>query len=164
MTTQNGRAGAAQHVHIDAGAVDLVLAQQLRSSVPARNDVLGELARGLHDPQDQHAHCDQQRRYAPQYQAHGYSDRGIRVGKDVRLTCDSSNKGSGAACIACMATHLVRHSARQTKVTNREVAVGVDEQVRRLQVSMQHVGAVDVLEATQQLVDKVLQVLVRQSL
>jgi len=47
-------------------------------------------------------------------------------------------------------------AARQPKVADLEVAVGVQEQVGRLQVAVQHVRAVHVLQAPQQLVQEVL--------
>jgi hypothetical protein len=34
----------------------------------------------------------------------------------------------------------------QTKVTDLQLAVGIDEQVSRLEISVQHVGRVDVLD------------------
>lgn len=55
---------------------------------------------------------------------------------------------------------LVGPGARQTKVADLEVAVGVDEEVARLQVPVQHVGRVDEAEPPEDLVDKVLAVLV----
>jgi hypothetical protein len=58
--------------------------------------------------------------------------------------------------------HVLRHEvllsgrARQAKVADLEVAVGVQEEVAGLQVAVQDVGGVDVLEAAQQLVEEVL--------
>jgi hypothetical protein len=48
--------------------------------------------------------------------------------------------------------------------TYLQVAVGLQQQVGRLQVSVQHVGRVDVLEAAQELVDEVLDVVDRKGL
>ena len=41
--------------------------------------------------------------------------------------------------------------SREAEVADLQVAVGVEQQVGRLQVAVQHVGAVDVLQAPQQL-------------
>lgn len=49
-------------------------------------------------------------------------------------------------------------ASRETKVADLELAVGVDEQVAGLQVTMQHVGAVDVFQAAENLVDEGLEV------
>ena len=54
--------------------------------------------------------------------------------------------------------------AGQPEVADLELAVGVDEQVARLQVAVEHVGRVDVLEPTQHLVDEGLVVRVGQRL
>lgn len=57
-----------------------------------------------------------------------------------------------------------REAARETKVANLELAVGIDEQVAGLQVTMQHIGRVNVLEATEDLVDEGLKVRIGQGL
>lgn len=57
-----------------------------------------------------------------------------------------------------------RGRARQTEVTDLEVAVGIEKQVRRLQVTVKHVGRVHRLEGAQGLVDKVLAVVIGQIL
>lgn len=44
--------------------------------------------------------------------------------------------------------------ARKAKVADLELAVGVDEEVARLEVAVEHVRGVDVLEATERLVDE----------
>ena len=49
-------------------------------------------------------------------------------------------------------------AASQSEIADLELAVGVDEQVAGLQVTMQHVRRVDVLEAAQDLVDEGLEV------
>ena len=54
--------------------------------------------------------------------------------------------------------------AREAKVADLEVAVAVEEQVRRLQVAVQHVRRVDVLERAQDLVEKVLAVVIGERL
>lgn len=46
----------------------------------------------------------------------------------------------------------------QTKVANLELAVGVDEEIARLQIAMEDIGGVDVLETAQDLVDEGLEV------
>ena len=47
-----------------------------------------------------------------------------------------------------------RKASGQTKITDLELAIGIDEQIAGLQVAMQHVRRVDVLEAAQDLVDE----------
>ena len=89
---------------VDGLVVVLRLAEQLRRAVPARDDVLRELAR------------------------------------------------------------VVVEAPREAEVADGEVAVAVDEQVRRLEVPVEHGRAVDVLEPPQDLVEEVLVVLVRERL
>ena len=55
-------------------------------------------------------------------------------------------------------------AARETKVGDLEFAVGVDEQIARFEIAVQHVGAVDVLQTAQDLVDEGLEVGIRQRL
>lgn len=52
----------------------------------------------------------------------------------------------------------------KTEIADLEIAVGVEEEVGRLQVSVQHVGRVHGLERSQSLVDEVLAVVVRKVL
>ena len=52
----------------------------------------------------------------------------------------------------------------QTEIADLEIAGGVEEQVRRLQITMQNVGGVNVLEAAENLVQEVTDVVVAQSL
>lgn len=47
-----------------------------------------------------------------------------------------------------------RETSGQTKITNLQLAIGVDEQISRLQVSMKHVRRVNILETAQNLVDE----------
>ena len=54
--------------------------------------------------------------------------------------------------------------AREPKIADLEFAVRVHEQVSRLEVAVQHVGRVDVFQATQRLVDERLEVRVRERL
>lgn len=65
--------------------------------------------------------------------------------------------------VAGLANHLLvaQHASGQTKVTDLEVAVGIDEQIRRLEVAVQHVGRMDVLESAEDLVQEVLRVVDR---
>jgi len=51
------------------------------------------------------------------------------------------------------------HAPRQPEVAYLEVAVAVNEQVRRLEVAMEDVAGVDVLETAQHLVGEVLDVI-----
>lgn len=70
--------------------------------------------------------------------------------------------------------HVFRHESRvvvggrcrtsQTEVADFQITVGVQQQVRRFQVSVQHVGRVHRFERSQRLVDEVLAVVVREVL
>ena len=51
-----------------------------------------------------------------------------------------------------------------TKVADLQIAVGIDAHVGRLQVAVYHVGRVNVLEATQQLVHEKLDVVASEGL
>ena len=53
-----------------------------------------------------------------------------------------------------------REATSQTKVTDFEVAIRIEQQIGGFEVTMQHVGRVNVLHATQSLVDEVLDVVV----
>ena len=53
---------------------------------------------------------------------------------------------------------VLGESSCQTKVANLELAVGVNEEVARLKISMEDVGRVNVLQTAQDLVDKGLEV------
>lgn len=55
-------------------------------------------------------------------------------------------------------------SSRESKVTNLQLAVTVDEQVARLEVAMDHVSRVDVLDAAEELVEEELDVQVAERL
>eukprot|EP00968_Pinguiococcus_pyrenoidosus_P005296 scaffold340_cov256-Pinguiococcus_pyrenoidosus.AAC.20 len=59
---------------------------------------------------------------------------------------------------------LLVESARQPKVADDQVAVGVHEDVGRLEVPMENAGGVDVLDAPQELIQEVLVVLVGERL
>ena len=54
--------------------------------------------------------------------------------------------------------------ASQTKVTDLEITGGVQQQVARLQISVENIGGVDVLETTEDLVEEVADVVVTQPL
>lgn len=55
-------------------------------------------------------------------------------------------------------------ASRQAEIGNLQFAVGVDQQVTRLQVTVQHIGAVDVFQTAQDLVDEGLEVSVGERL
>ena len=55
-------------------------------------------------------------------------------------------------------------TSREAKVANLELTVGVDQKISGLQVTMQHVGRVDVLQAAKCLVDERLEVRVGEGL
>ena len=51
-----------------------------------------------------------------------------------------------------------RETSREAEIANLQLAIGIDEQVSRLQVTMEDIGRVDVFQSTQNLVDKGLEV------
>ena len=55
-------------------------------------------------------------------------------------------------------------NSSQTEIADLEIASGVEEKIRRLQIAMQNVGRVDVLETPQDLVEEVTDVIIAQSL
>lgn len=59
---------------------------------------------------------------------------------------------------------IVTESTRQSEITDLELAVGVDEQVAGLQVTVENISRVDVFEAAADLINKVLEVSVGQGL
>ena len=66
--------------------------------------------------------------------------------------------------VACVFFRVDTETSGQTEIANLKLAVGVNEQVTRLKITMQDVGAVDVLQATENLVDEGLEVGVGQRL
>ena len=54
--------------------------------------------------------------------------------------------------------------AGQTKVTDLKITSRVQQEIRRLQIAVQHVGGVDVFKASQNLVEEVANVIVAQTL
>lgn len=63
-----------------------------------------------------------------------------------------------SSCLLTSCFWVRLESSGQAKVANLELTVGIDEEVSRFQISMQHTGGVDVLETTQRLVDEALEV------
>ena len=60
--------------------------------------------------------------------------------------------------VACVLLGVHGETPGQTKIADLELAVGIDEQVTGLQISVQDVGRVDILETAQDLVDEGLEV------
>ena len=69
---------------------------------------------------------------------------------------------SGTTRVVVASTGAI--STSETKVADLELTVGVDEEVARLEVTVQDVGGVDVLEAAEDLVDEGLEVRVGERL
>ena len=96
--------------------------------------------------------------------------RGLLRG-GVRRRPHAHALAAAAAAIVPPSTHLsqlrvtrIRDAAREAKVANGEVAVGVDEQVARLEVAVEDLGRVHELEPAQHLVREVLHVLLAERL
>lgn len=85
---------------------------------------------------------------------------GVALAVEHDLRCSIPSGGDILGEEAGVIVLGVGHS-RQAKVADLEVAGGVQQKVRRLQVAVQHVGRVDVLEAAQYLVEEVADVIVR---
>ena len=92
------------------------------------------------------------------------------TGFGVALERKHNLRGSVPSCcnifshVACVFFRVDAETSGQTKITNLKLTVGVNEQVTRLEITMQDVGAVDVLQATENLVDKGLEVGIGQRL
>ena len=66
--------------------------------------------------------------------------------------------------VSCILLRVDREATGQTKITDLELAVGIDEQVSALQVSVQHIGGVDILQTAEDLVDEGLEMRIGQRL
>lgn len=81
---------------------------------------------------------------------------------DLRRTVPSSCDVFGH--VACILLRIDRETTSQAKVTNLELAVGIDQQVTGFEITVQDIGRVDVLETTEDLVDEGLEVGIGQRL
>lgn len=66
--------------------------------------------------------------------------------------------------VTCILLRVDGEASGETKIANLQLAVGVDEEVSGLQVTVEDIGRVDVLETAENLVDKRLEVGVGQGL
>mmetsp|Transcript_12513 Transcript_12513/g.31213 ORF Transcript_12513/g.31213 Transcript_12513/m.31213 type:complete len:241 (+) Transcript_12513:871-1593(+) len=81
--------------------------------------------------------------------------------KDLRCAVPTSDH---VLCHDASTATIFVDRARQAEVGDLQVAIGVEQQVGRLQVSMDHVGRVHVLQPTQDLIDKPLAMVFRERL
>lgn len=68
------------------------------------------------------------------------------------------SRGDVLGHVTSVFLRINRKAAGKTKVTNLELTVGIDEEVARLEISVEDIGGVDVLEAAEDLVDERLEV------
>ena len=81
---------------------------------------------------------------------------------DLRSTVPSCSDVFGH--VASILLRVDRETSGQTKVTDLKLAVGIDQQVSGLQITMQHVSRVDILQTAKDLVDERLEVGIGQGL
>jgi hypothetical protein len=95
-----------------------------------------------------------------------------RIRTSFRVTLETQHdlwstvpSGSDVLChVSSILLWINGESSRKTKITNLELAVGIDEQVTGLEITMKDVGAVNVLETTEDLIDERLKVSVSKRL
>ena len=66
--------------------------------------------------------------------------------------------------VSCVFLRVDAETPGQTEIANLELAIGVNEQVARLEITVQHVSTVDVLETAEDLVNEGLEVRIGQGL
>lgn len=76
---------------------------------------------------------------------------GGKLYTEVCYSTDKSPYVSSPTDSLCQRLSTLLHPSCQAKVADGQVAVGVKHEVRRLQVPVEHVRAVDVLETSEQL-------------
>ena len=74
------------------------------------------------------------------------------------LGCAIPSGGNIFRHVACVLFWVHREASCQTKITNFQLTVRVDQEIARLQVSMEDIGRVDVFETTQDLINEGLEV------
>jgi len=96
--------------------------------------------------------------------------RGSHTGFGVALEAQHDLRCPIPSCrdilghVAGVLLWIDREATGETEVTNLELAVGIDEEVARLQITVQHVGGVDVLETAEDLVNEGLEMRIGQGL
>lgn len=96
--------------------------------------------------------------------------RGVRTGLGVALEAQHDLRGTVPprghvlGHVASILLGVDGEATSQAKIADLELAIGVNEKVTGLQVTVQHVGRMDVLETAQDLVDEGLEVGVGQGL
>ena len=66
--------------------------------------------------------------------------------------------------VSCILLRVDRETTRQTKVTDFQLAIGIDQQVTGFQVTVQDVGRMDILQPAKNLVDEGLEMGIGQRL
>ena len=86
------------------------------------------------------------------------AEREHELGRSIPARCDVLRHKVGVFVGGC------RDTARHAEIANFQIAIGVNEQIRRFQIAMQNAGRVNVLDAAQYLIEKVAYVLVGERL
>ena len=121
LGTQKLSQDATDRPHVYLGVVLPILHQQLWSAVPSRHDVLGELGSS-----------------PPALIANHPSEVGFRVRMHAHAPFGDPPRGLG-------------HAACEAEVCERELAISVEQQVRRLHVPVNDAGGVQVAQCTEHL-------------
>ena len=83
---------------------------------------------------------------------------GVALEAQHNLWCSVPSSRDVLGHVASILLRVDGETSRQTEIANLELAVGINEQVTRLQISVKHVGGVDILETAKNLVDEGLEV------
>jgi len=66
--------------------------------------------------------------------------------------------------VSCILFRVNRESSGQSKITNLQLAIGVHQQVTRLQITVKNIGRMDVFQSTEDLVDETLKMRIGEGL
>ena len=81
---------------------------------------------------------------------------GLEAQHNLRSTIPARSNVFGH--IPCILIRVLGEASSETEIANLQFAVGIDQQIAWLQISMEHVGRVDVLQSTENLIDEGLEV------
>jgi hypothetical protein len=70
------------------------------------------------------------------------------------LWCSVPSRCNVLRHVARILIRVDAETSRQTEIANLELTVGINQQVARFEIAMQHICAVDVLKTTQNLIDE----------
>lgn len=82
----------------------------------------------------------------------------VALEAEHNLWCSVPSRCDVFSHVPCIFFRVNTETSRQTKISNLQLAIGIDQQVAGLQVTVQDIGAVNVFETAQDLVDEGLEV------